>query len=187
MVARGCSESRSARMRKPGGSTLAALLVLGSALFSAPASAFLDPPYITPANPTSDDAISINVYGGECDVLNIGIVPPVVEQNGGDINILFTGIHEGDPEWCYFGVGTVALVLGRYPPGSYVVEVDRRYLTIFATWTEETLGVIPLTVTGDPVAKPIVTPTLSKKGVAFLQLTLAIIALYALRKRSRHH
>jgi hypothetical protein len=144
---------------------------------------FLDPPYITPANPTAGDAVSVNVYGGECDVLNIGIVPPVAEQHGREITILFTGIHEGDPEWCYFSLATESFPVGTYPPGTYTLQVDRRYSTVFGTWVRETLGIIPFTVTGAPSAQPIAAPTLSTAGLAGLLLMVIGAALCAFRVR----
>jgi hypothetical protein len=86
---------------------VAPMLALLLALFAAPAWAFLDPPYITPANPTVGDAISVSIYGGECDLVHDGVVwPPPVSRQGNDITILFTGIQESDPELCYFSIAT---------------------------------------------------------------------------------
>jgi hypothetical protein len=48
-------------------------LALLLALIAAPAWAFLDPPYITPANPSVGDAISVSIYGGECDAPYVGL------------------------------------------------------------------------------------------------------------------
>jgi len=59
------------------------MLALLLALFAAPAWAFLDPPYITPANPTVGDLISVNVYGGECDLLDYGSVAHFLKLCGG--------------------------------------------------------------------------------------------------------
>jgi hypothetical protein len=102
---------------------ISVLSALALAACTQPAWAFLDPPYITPANPTVDDPIFVNVYGGECDVLNIGIVPPAIEQHGADITILFAGIHESDPEFCYYGIGTSTYPVGTFPPGAYTRRV----------------------------------------------------------------
>ena len=52
------------------------MLALLLALFMAPAWAFLDPPYITPAHPTVGDAISVSIYGGQCDFVDLGIEWP---------------------------------------------------------------------------------------------------------------
>jgi hypothetical protein len=160
------------------------LLTFVLALCAQRASAFLDPPYITPQNPTAGDTVSVNVYGGECDVLSIGIVPPVVEQQGSEITILFTGIHEGDPEWCYFGIGTASYPVGNYSPGSYTLDVERRYGNPFGSWSQETLGIIPFTVSGVPPQQPIEAPTLSMAGFGGLLLALIAVALLALRRKA---
>jgi hypothetical protein len=154
-------------------------------LRATPALAFLDPPYITPVNPVAGDLISVNIYGGECDLLDDGIVwPPPVIQHENSITILFTGIHEGDPEWCYYGVGTATVAVGRYSPGSYTLDVDRRYGTPGGTWAQETLGIIPFTVAGASPAQPISTPMLSTTSLAGLLLLTIITASRALRQRA---
>lgn len=162
---------------------LKGLLVFGLALWGQHAFAFIGPPYITPANPMAGDTISVNVYRGECDVLNIGIVPPIIEQHGSNITALFTGIHEGDPEWCFYSIGTETVPIGSYPPGSYTLNVERRYGNPFGSWTQETLGIIPFTVSGAPPQQPIEAPTLSMAGFGGLLLTLIAVALLALRRK----
>ena len=96
---------------------LQGLLVFALALCAEPAWAFLDPPYLTPANPVAGELVSVNIYGGECDLVDMGISwPPPVTQQGSSIVILFTGIHEENPEWCYYGVGTATYPVGTFPP-----------------------------------------------------------------------
>jgi len=163
-------------------SHLRSLLAVVLTLCAQRASAFLDPPYITPANPIAGVTISINVYGGECDVLNIGIVPPVIEQNGAAITILFTGIHEGDPEWCYFSLTQETYPVGSFPMGVHTLDVERRYMSIGGDWVQETLGIIPFAVSGGPPPhEPIEAPALSLAGLASLCLVLLVRALLVLR------
>ena len=160
-------------------------LVLSLTAWAMPAWAFLDPPYITPADPAADDLISVSIYGGECDVVDDGITwPPPVTRQGSEITIHFTGIHEEDPEFCYYGIGTATYSVGTYPLGSYTLHVERRYGT-FNGWVTETLGVIPFTVTGTPPAQPIPTPTLSVTGLESLLLMLVGAASIGLRHRAR--
>lgn len=82
------------------------VLALLLTLFMKSAQAFFDPPYITPANPVGGQAISVNIYGGECD----GIISmpgyPQTTQNGNAIRILFLSVHYDDPTFCNIGVGT---------------------------------------------------------------------------------
>ena len=163
---------------------IAPALALLLALLAEPAWAFLDPPYITPANPTAGELVSVNIYGGECDIADDGVVwPPPVTQQGNSITILLTGIHEGDPEFCYFGIGTETNPIGRFPPGNYALDVERRYGTPFGTWAQETLGIIPFTVSGVPLQHPIEAPALSIVGFASLLLAVFAAALMTLRAR----
>jgi hypothetical protein len=161
---------------------LRSLLVLAFALCAQRAAAFLDPPYITPANPTAGELVSVNIYGGECDVADDGVVwPPPVTQQGNTVTILLTGIHESDPEFCYFGIGTETNSVGRFPPpGNYILDVERRYGTVFGEWAQETLGIIPFTVSG--AQQPIEAPTLNLVGFASLLLALITATLRNLRK-----
>ena len=163
---------------------LRSLLAVALALCAQRASAFLDPPYLTPANPVAGELVSVNIYGGECDLVDMGINwPPPVTQQGNEITILFTGIHEGDPEFCYYGVGTATYPVGTFPPGSYTLDVERRYGTPFGTWAQETLGIIPFTVSVAPQQQPVAAPALTSAGVIALLLALIGAALRNLRKR----
>ena len=45
-------------------SRFVSLFTLTLALRALPAWAFLDPPYLTPVNPSAGDLISVNIYGG---------------------------------------------------------------------------------------------------------------------------
>jgi hypothetical protein len=160
------------------------LLVFALALCAQPAWAFLDPPYLTPANPVAGELVSVNIYGGECDVADTGVIwPPPVTQQGNSIVIHFTGIHEVNPEWCYFDVGTATYSVGTFPPGNYTLDVERRYGTIFGEWAQETLGIIPFTVSAAPQQQPIETPTLNLAGLTALLLVLIGAVLHDLRKR----
>jgi len=163
---------------------LRSLLVVALALCAQRASAFLDPPYITPANPAAGDMISVNIYGGECDFADGGVVwPPPISQQENELTILLTGGHEEDPEFCYFGVGTFTAPIGVYPPGAYTLRVNWRYST-FSGWMTETLGIIPFTVSGVPTHQPFEAPTLSSAGFASLLFLLMVAARLAFRSRN---
>jgi len=157
-------------------------LMLAFALCAQRAWAFLDPPYITPTSPTSAEMIVVNIYGGECDLVDGGIVwPPPVTQQGSSLTVLFTGSHQEDLEFCYFSVGIHAFPVGSFPPGSYSLQVDWRYST-FNGWVTNTLGIIPFTVTGAP-PQPVETPTLSTTSLVGLLLALIAMASLALHVR----
>ena len=164
---------------------VAPMLPLVFMLFAEPAGAFLDPPYITPSNPSAGDAISVNIYGGQCDLVHDGVFPPVVTQQANVITILFTGIHEEDPEWCYYGVGTATYLVGTYPAGSYTLQVDRQYFNFAAVLVRETLGAIPFAVAGvGPTSPtPVSAPVLGIPGLSILLLALAGLAAWCLHSR----
>lgn len=164
---------------------VAPLLALLLVLFARPAWAFLDPPYISPGNPAAGDLISVNVYGGECDLVDMGINwPPPVTQQGHTITILFTGIHEDSPEWCYYSVGTATYPVGTYPAGSYVLNVERRYMSFTGPWLQESLGTIPFTVTsGAPLPAAAAAPTLGHFGLGLLLTVVTGVASWRLYSR----
>jgi hypothetical protein len=89
-----------------------------------------------------------------------------------------------NPEGCYYGVGTSTYPIGTFPPGNYTLDVERRYGTVFSEWAQETLGIIPFTVSAAPQQQPIETPTLSRAGLTVLLLALVGVVLRSLRKRS---
>ncbi len=156
--------------------------MLALALCAQRAWAFLDPPYITPANPTAGELVSVNIYGGECDLVDYGINwPPPVTQDGNETTILLTGAHEEDPEFCDISVGTYTYPVGVYPPGTYVLRVNWRYGT-FNGWITETLGIIPFTVSGVPPQQTFVAPTLGGAGLVGLLLALIVAAMRKLRR-----
>lgn len=129
---------------------VASMLAAVFALFAAPAGASLDPPYITPAQPRAGDEISVSIHGGECDAPYVGIDwPPPVTRQGSVTTIHLIGYHETNPELCYITVATRSDPLGTYAAGAYTLVVEWRYASFSGAWIEETLGVIPFTVSGE--------------------------------------
>jgi hypothetical protein len=166
---------------------LRGLFVFALALCAQPAWAFLDPPYITPASPVAGEPISVNVRGTECDLINDGVIwPPPVTQQGNAITILFTGIHEEDPEFCYYSPDSRAYPIGAYPAGTYTLRVDWRYST-FNGWVTQTLGTLSFTVSDGSQRLPVEAPALSNAGLAGLLLMLVMVSLHTLHRRVRSH
>lgn len=154
------------------------ILVLGSA----PAWAFLDPPYVTPEHPVSGQQISLNIRGGVCDAI-VGLPGyPQITVQGNDIHMVLFSVHYDDPEFCNLGIGTATHEFGAYSAGSYTLVVERRYMTISGPWARETLGIIPFTVVGAP-QRPMEAPTLSVAGLGALLFVLVSLALHYLRAR----
>ena len=159
------------------------LLTFTLALCAQPASAYLDPPYLTPANPIAGELVSVNIYGGNCDAI-VGMEGyPQITRQENLIRIVFFSVHYDDPEFCNLGAGTAKAPIGTYPPGNYTLQVERRYMTVLATWAQETLGIIPFIVSAVPQQQPIETPTLSPVGLTVLLIALIGAMLRNLRKR----
>jgi hypothetical protein len=134
------------------------------------ASAFLDPPYITPANPMAGELVSVNIYGGVCDAI-VGLPGyPQISQEGNDIRVLFFSVHYDDIQLCNLGTGTATTSIGSFPAGSYTLQVERRYMTVSGPWAQETLGIIPFAVSGGPTLQPVEALTLNVAGLAAMQL-----------------
>lgn len=146
-----------------------AVLTMGAA------SAFFDPPYITPEQPTPGQELTVNIRGGNCD--DLVSIPgfPRISQVGNDIRIVYFSFHSDDIEFCNFDVGTAYLPVAGQPAGSYTYTIARVYLSPTNQEVEEVLGVVPVTVVGAPVdAQPI--PAFGGVGLAIFVLILIMAA-----------
>lgn len=153
----------------------AALLVLAGVSAAQPALAFFDPPWITPANPTAGEIVSVNIRGGICDSIFERPGYPQITQTDGAIRILEYGHHWDFEDFCIYDVGTLTRQIGAFPPGDYILTVDFTYSDFLPTPTIVTLGVIPFTVTGTAaVATPV--PALTPIGSLALSMLLGLSA-----------
>jgi hypothetical protein len=165
---------------------IASTLFALACAISHPASAYVGPPYLTPAQPTENDVVELSAYRDECDVLDGGSPgPPVVTVEGSQITFLLTGAHEDDPLFCIYGSGVETHAVGRFPPGSYTLDVERRY-TGLGGWIQETLGVLPFTVAPDSSPPPpSEAPTLSSGFLFLLMLATTGLATQRLHSHRR--
>jgi len=161
------------------------LIVLTFVSLSQLASAFVDPPTLSPANPMEGQTISVNIRAGQCDAL--GEVPgyPQITQTGNAIRILLHSIRVYDSEFCNVPILIRSFPVGVYPAGAYTVQVDRTYEVPLPPRTiVETLGILPFTVAGAPA--PAVLPTTGFIGLLTLFATILFIAVPVLRRRQLH-
>jgi len=157
-------------------------IMLAIVLLSQLSNAFVDPPTLSPTNPTEGQTVSVNIRVGQCDVLPVG--PEQITQTGNSIRILLNSIHISYSEFCNIIVGVRTFPLGVYPPGSYTVQVDRTYeLPLPPQTIVETLGILPFTVAGAPA--PAVLPTNGFIGLLALFVTVLLIAAPVLSRRQR--
>lgn len=107
---------------------LATALVLFMLPFAS-ASAFVDPPTFSPAQPYAGQPIDMSVRGGICHAF---VTPPpgypYVEVQAHDdvVDVIITGVEATDPILCIFGIGTITVDIGELPQGNYIVQVRIR-------------------------------------------------------------
>ena len=145
------------------------------------ACAFIDPPYLTPEHPAQGEPVFVKIHDGICDGI-IGIPGyPQITQNGSAIRIVLWSVSYTDPILCNIPEGTGAYTVGVYPPGSYVVQVDREYFDAVGGIVTETLGVIPFTVRGS-MQQPVALPATNVSALGVLAFAVFLAAAYTLRR-----
>ena len=154
--------------------------ILCAALVIAPsAQAFFDAPWITPANPTAGQTVSINIHGGVCDGIFSRAGYPQITQEANAIRMVWYGEHwpEGSGDLlCSNIIGTLSYPFAAFPVGDYTLTVELAYVDFSGFPNLLTIGVIPFTVTGAPAADASV-PTLRPVALLALSLTLSLAAL----------
>jgi hypothetical protein len=161
-----------------------ALVLVFCVFFSQPALAFFDPPYVTPANPSEGQTVSLNIRSGECDAIFGTPGYPQISQQGNVVTMVLYGARETDPILCYYGTGTSVFPVGNYPAESYILNVNLRYQGFNGLPLVDSLGSVPFTVSS-AAATTLAAPTINGWGLGILLLALAAVALYALGIRFR--
>ena len=148
------------------------------------AQAFVDPPVLVPQHPLAFEPIYVRLRAGGCD----GFASPdpmyiSVDSTGPNaIRIRVVSEHYDDPSLCWFGPGTSAdYPLGSLPGGTYQVEVQRIYETIFGQEIE-TLGVLQLQVASS--STPSVVPAIQKEAQWLIVLLVVLTATAAVRRNA---
>ena len=152
------------------------------AFASGPVDAFFDPPFVVPTAPTAGELVSVHIRGGECDTIIGADGYPEITRDGSTIRMLFFSVHADQIDWCIYGEGEASFPVAVFPSGSYTLQVDRTYQTIFGDVTE-TIGVVPFTVSGNAAA--IAVPGNATWSTLALLLALASIATYRLQSTIR--
>jgi len=161
-------------------------LILLFAFVTQTAHAFIDPPWITPAEPRAGEIVSVNVRMGICDATAEEPGYPQITRDGIAIRIIEFGTHRDSMDQCIFGVGTATDPIGAFPPGDYVLTVDFLYDNFPVGYTIVTLGVIPFTIGGTQPG--IAVPASNWPGLfalAFLLTGFGLRMLQAHRLRRR--
>jgi len=144
--------------------------------FASICQAYWDPPTISPDAPTANTTVSVVITGGICDALIDVPSYPQITRNGSAIRVLMRTIHQTSSELCFLPVLSVPVEIGSFEAGTYTLTVDVLYYDIFGMHVD-TLGVLPVNVSGSPSGDPLGAPALSDFGL----LTLAIALIAAVR------
>lgn len=148
-------------------------VVLGWALTSAfampSADAVFDPPWITPAAPTTSDIVSVSIRGGGCDAIVEHPGYPQVTRNGHQVHVVEYGVRAYQ-NWCIYPIGTSTIPIGKFAAGDYIVTVDFAYDGYPFGLTFDTLGVIPFTVSGAALPTPVPSLTILWRSVLLMLL-----------------
>lgn len=163
---------------------LASALGLLLGLFSSVAQAEFGTPYVTPAQPVTDDMLFVNVpiYQIEyCEgIVNVGDYP-LITRDGNAITILFNAVRFLSLELCPFTPGIATQSFGIYPPGSYTLTVQLRYPDVGGDWVIETLDILPFMVGAPP--NPVAVPIWDRSYAIACILLLLFMGSLALRRR----
>jgi hypothetical protein len=146
-----------------------------------PAHAFVDPPWITPDHPQAGETVYVNLRSGVCDVIEIAPELPEITQIGSAVRILFSSGHYTDPIQCTYPIETGAIAFGSFAPGSYTLQVERRYQVYGMGTQTEVLGVLPFTVEGGVAPAP----TLDLVGLILLAVLMALVVHKCTRNMAR--
>jgi len=125
----------------------ASISILFLAFFAQTARAFIDPPWITPAEPRAGETVSVNIRMGICDVIVSRPGYPQITREGNSIHLLEYGHHWDGGELCIYDIGTLTEPIGAFPPGHYTLTVDFIHDNYPDGYATITLGVIPYSVT----------------------------------------
>jgi hypothetical protein len=162
---------------------LGLLLTFFGTLFVPPVQAFWDPPYVTPAHPTTNDAVSINARLGVCDAFYHDPDYPKIATGGGNIRIVSIGFHNqpGD-DACNLPTTLNTYQIGNFPPGSYTVTYDLYYMDFFGAYQYLNLGMVQFDVAAFPATTESA-PTLNLFAISALALALAALGIIGMSKR----
>ncbi len=148
------------------------------------ASAFVDPPTFSPAQPYAGQSIDMSVRSGGCHTF---LVPPLgyplveVQVSGNVVDVVITGVEAYDMILCIFPPGTLTVDIGFLPQGNYTVRIRIRE-------TDPPFNILPpaseagLVVLGQPV--PVAVPATGLTALTVLAGPLILLAVAAFRRSS---
>jgi len=130
----------------------------------------VSPPVLVPLSPLAGDILSIDVTAGNCDAFLGSTTPIPVTQNGTNLRVVLPSLHETNSLFCNYGSGTGRYVISAFQAGTYMLQIERSYSTVFGTVVDP-LATTQLVVRG--VAQEMRIPTLS----SFFKLLLILASV----------
>lgn len=143
------------------------------------ARAFIGVPVVSPESPRAGDLVTLSIPAGECDYFYDPPNPLSVTVTGSTIRVLLRSLRNSPP-FCIVPPLDFPFNVGRFPEGSYMLQVDRTYQYIDGPHTE-TIATLPLTIAQG--AEPETVPTLSPLSRLLLALALGAVAFGVLQRR----
>jgi hypothetical protein len=154
-------------------------LATALALFVLPfssASAFVDPPTFSPAQPYAGQSIDMSVRAGVCH--GFAYSPdghPLIEiqRNENIVDAIITGIAATDPIFCMIPIYVTTFNIGTLPEGSYVVRIRIRSIS------HPNLPVLPPISQASLVVRAPPPPAIVPAGTTISLLLLAGLILWS--------
>lgn len=137
-----------------------------------PASAFVAPPVLVPSSPLAGEVLVIDVTAGTCDAFLGSTTPIPVTQHGASLRVVLPSWRETNITFCNYGTGTGRYVTSAFRAGTYTLQIDRTYPTLFGPVVEP-LAITQLVVRGAEQERPI--PVASPWVLLTLAAGLALI------------
>ena len=134
------------------------------------ASAYFNAPTTSPPTPVAGQPISMQIFGGDCDVFEDGPTDTDVTRVGQEVRITIDGFHADDPILCFDDAGTWTYPIGALPAGNYTLELIFRYAYPGGPILQS-LGTVAFTVAAAQ-ATPV--PVAGRSGLAILALLVAL-------------
>ena len=147
-----------------------------SLLFSTNGFCYIGQPSITPANPSSQDEVFVNLDFGGCDAF-VMPEPLSLVRNGNTVEVVYSTITSSN---CNFLPTMFQSSIGMFSAGTYTIVVKRSNVTLGQPPVVSTLGTYTILVQQGAVSTPV--PSLSPLSRVILAGFFILMVIFS-RKR----
>ena len=138
------------------------------------ASAYWNTPTLSPPSPVADQLVSVVMDGGGCDEILLEPGYPAITRSGNNIRIITRTLQQTFGEFCTTPHFQYPESIGRFPAGTYTVQVDIHFYSPLEGEHVETLATLPMSVSAPSIA---VEPAPAASPMALVALVLTIVFL----------